>query len=84
MAREENDRDLSSLLPFPDKLRGLVAVYAGHLNVEENHGKRLLQQAFECFFARGRPDQPAVRPFQDRLQGQQALETVIHQKDIFK
>ena len=59
---EEDDRDALGLLAAADDLGGLVAVHAGHVDVEQDHRELALEQVAQRLLARARRPRPRRDP----------------------
>ena len=49
---DEDDRDVRRLLPAANQRRGLQAVDAGHVDIEQDHGEIVREHALQRHFAR--------------------------------
>src|SRR4051794_34060664 len=78
---QEDDRDVLRALALLDQLGGLESVHPRHLDVEQNHGEVVVQQAAQRLLARGRAHGPQAERLQHRLEGQQVLGLVVDEQD---
>ena len=79
---QEEDRDVPRPLALLDQLRGLEAVHARHLDVEQDRRELLVEQAPQRLLARGGPDEVGLERLQDRLQGEQVLRPVVDEQQL--
>ena len=80
--RQEEDRHVPRPLPLLDQLRGLEAVHARHLDVEQDRRELLVEQAPQRLLARRGADEVGVERLQDRLQGEQVLRPVVDEQQL--
>jgi hypothetical protein len=81
LRREEDDRRVFRLPALADERRGLEAVHAGHVDVEQNHGEVVAQEAPERVLSRPGGDHSVTERGQDRFQGQELVRAVIDHED---
>ena len=77
---QEDDRYVPRALELLDQLRGLEAVHARHLDVEQDHGVLVVEQASQRLFARLDADELLAQRLEDRLERQQVLRPVVDQQ----
>src|SRR5919198_2710368 len=78
---QEEDRDVPRPLPLLDQLRGLEAVEARHLDVEQDDRELLLEQVPQGLLARHRGDEPVAERLEDRLQREEVVGAVVDEED---
>ena len=69
-------------LPLLDQLRGLEAVHARHLDVEQDRRELLVEQPPQRLLARRGADEVGVERLEDRLQGEQVLGPVVDEQQL--
>ena len=65
-----------------DQLRGLEAVHARHLDVEQHHREFLLHERIERLEAGIDRDQVVAQRLEDGAIGQQARRLIVHHQDV--
>ena len=78
---QEDDRDVPRALELLDQLGGLEAVHARHLNVEQDHGVLVVEQAPQRLFARLDADELLAERLEDRLEREEVLRPVVDEQD---
>ena len=78
---QEDDRDVLGPLPALDVRRGLEAVHARHLHVEQDHRVVVGEQRLQRLLAGGRADQGLAEGDEDRLEREQVLRPVVDEQD---
>ena len=78
---QEDDRRRAAALAPADELRGLEAVHARHLDVEQDDGEVLLQQRLERLLARPCGPQADLQRLEHRRQREQVLRAVVDEQD---
>ena len=73
---------MSRPLALLDQLRGLEAVHARHLDVEQDRRELLVEQAPQRLLARRGADEIRVERLEDRLQGEQVLGAIVDQEEL--
>jgi hypothetical protein len=79
--RDEDDRDVLRALPLLDELGGLETVHPRHLDVEEDHGEIVLEQALERFFSGACVDHIELERVEHRVQRHEVLGLVVDEQD---
>ena len=69
-------------LALLDQLRGLEAVHARHLDVEQDRRELLVEQAPQRLLARRGADEVGLERLEDRLQGEQVLRPVVDEQQL--
>ena len=80
--RQEDDRDVARALTRLDHAGGLVAVHAGHADVEQDGGEVVAEHLPQRVLARARADQVLAQRFEDRPEQQEVLRPVVDQEDV--
>ena len=78
---QEDDRRGAAALAPADELRGLEAVHARHLHVEQDDGEVLLQQRLERLLARPGRAQAHLQRLEHRREREQVLRPVVDEQD---
>ena len=78
---QEDDRRRAAALAPADELRGLEAVHARHLHVEQDDGEVLLQQRLERLLARPGRAQAHLQRLEHRREREQVLRPVVDEQD---
>ncbi len=81
-AGHEDDRRGFEARMVVDQRRGLEAVHARHLDVEQHHREFLLHERFERLEAGVHRHQVVPQRLEDRAVGQQARRLVVDQQDV--
>ena len=79
--RDEHDRHRAQAWMRLDERRGLEAVDAGHLHVEQHDGELVGEQALEGLFTRGRADDAVAEWGEHRVEADQVRGDVVHEQD---
>jgi hypothetical protein len=80
---DEDDRRRLGARTLADERRGLEAVHARHVHVEQDDGELLLQQATQCLLARRCLDQILTELLQQHLVREELIRAVINDQDIY-
>jgi CheY-like chemotaxis protein len=79
---DEDDRRLLEARMLVDHARGLEAVHAGHVDVEQDQRALALHQVLERLRARARFDEILGERREDRPVGEQARRLVVDEQDV--
>ena len=79
---QEDDRRLPRSRPLANQRRRLVAVDAGHDDVEQDQREVLIEDFLQRLPARSRANQAVARIAQDRLDRHQVLVAVVDDEDV--
>ena len=69
-------------LALADERRCLVAIDPGHVDVEQDDGKLLLQNAAQGLAAGARRDDVLLQLLKDRSHHEQLLGEIVHDQDV--
>ncbi len=79
---DENDRRVLGIGAFANHGRGLEAVHDGHRDVEQNHGKILLEQKAEGIFSGADGDDIFAEAGEDGFESEDFVRPVIDEEDV--
>ena len=79
---EEDDRRVGGARALADQRRGLEAIHAGHVDVQQDHGGVVVKQELQRLPTRAQADHVVAKIAEARLDGQSLGGEIVDHQDV--